>query len=50
MTCYTGAFEGNKHSLAEELLRSENGGAIAVIAATSIGLLDGDYYTECRNI
>ena len=43
MTCYTGAFEGNKNSLAEELLRSENGGAIAVIAATSIGLLDGDY-------
>ena len=43
MTCYTGAFEGNKNSLAEELLRSENGGAIAVIAATSIGLLDGDF-------
>ncbi len=43
MTCYTGAFEGNKNSLVEELLRSENGGAIAVIAATSIGLLDGDY-------
>ena len=43
MTCYTGAFDGNKNSLAEELLRSENGGAIAVIGATSIGLLDGDY-------
>ena len=43
MTCYTGSFEGNKNSLAEELLRSENGGAIAVIAATSIGLLDGDF-------
>ncbi|MCY3742749.1 MAG: C25 family cysteine peptidase [Candidatus Poribacteria bacterium] len=43
MTCYTGAFDGTKNSLAEELLRSENGGAIAVIGATSIGLLDGDY-------
>ena len=43
MTCYTAAFDGNKNSLAEELLRSENGGAIAVIGATSIGLLDGDY-------
>ena len=43
MTCYTGAFDGNQNSLAEELLRSENGGAIAVIGATSIGLLDGDY-------
>ena len=43
MTCYTGAFDGTKNSLAEELLRSENGGAIAVIGATSIGLLHGDY-------
>ena len=43
MTCYTGAFDGNENSLAEELLRSENGGAIAVIGSTSIGLLDGDY-------
>ena len=43
MTCYTGAFDGTKNSLAEELLRSENGGAIAVIGATSIGLLTGDY-------
>lgn len=43
MTCYTGAFDGNKNSLAEELLRSENGGAVAVIGATSIGLLVGDY-------
>ena len=43
MTCYTGAFDGTKNSLAEELLRSENGGAIAVIGSTSIGLLDGDY-------
>ena len=43
MTCYTGSFDGTKNSLAEELLRSENGGAIAVIGATSIGLLDGDF-------
>ena len=43
MTCYTAAFDGSKNSLAEELLRSANGGAIAVIGATSIGLLDGDY-------
>lgn len=43
MTCFTGAFDGTKNSLAEELLRSENGGAIAVIGATSIGLLIGDY-------
>ena len=43
MTCYTGAFDGLTNSLAEELLRSENGGAIAVIGATSIGLLDGDF-------
>ena len=48
MTCYTGAFEGNRNSLVEELLRSENGGAIAVIAATSIGLLDGDYYLNAE--
>lgn len=43
MTCYTGSFDGTKNSLAEELLRSENGGAIAVFGATSIGLLDGDF-------
>lgn len=43
MTCFTGAFDGTKNSLAEELLRSENGGAVAVIGATSVGLLDGDY-------
>ena len=43
MTCYTGSFDSNRNSLAEELLRSENGGAIAVIGATSIGLLQGDY-------
>ena len=48
MTCYTGSFDGNKNSLAEELLRSENGGAIATIAATSIGLLDGDYYLNAE--
>ena len=43
MTCFTGAFDGTKNSLAEELLRSGNGGAIAVIGATSVGLLHGDY-------
>ena len=43
MTCYTSSFDSSKNSLAEELLRSENGGAIAVIGATSIGLLQGDY-------
>ena len=43
MTCYTASFDSSKNSLAEELLRSENGGAIAVIGATSIGLLQGDY-------
>ena len=43
MTCYTGSFDSSRNSLVEELLRSENGGAIAVIGATSIGLLDGDY-------
>ena len=43
MTCYTGSFDSSKNSLAEELLRSENGGAVAVIGATSIGLLDGDF-------
>ena len=48
MTCYTGSFDGNKNSLAEELLRSENGGAIAVIGATSIGLLDGDFYLNAE--
>ncbi len=48
MTCYTGSFEETKNSLAEELLRSENGGAVAVIGATSIGLLDGDYYLNAE--
>ncbi len=43
MTCYTAHFDGNSSCLAEELLRSQNGGAIAVIGGTSIGLLDGDY-------
>ena len=48
MTCYTGSFDETKNSLAEELLRSENGGAVAVIGATSIGLLDGDYYLNAE--
>ena len=48
MTCYTGSFDENINSLAEELLRSENGGAAAVIGATSIGLLDGDYYLNAE--
>lgn len=48
MTCYTGSFDGDKNSLAEELLRSENGGAIAIIGATSIGLLDGDYFLNAE--
>lgn len=48
MTCYTGSFDGNKNSLVEELLRSENGGAVAIIGATSIGLLDGDYYLNAE--
>ena len=43
MTCFTGFFDGNQSCLAEELLRSQNGGAIAVIGGTSIGLLEGDY-------
>ena len=48
MTCYTGSFDEDINSLAEELLRSENGGAVAVIGATSIGLLDGDYYLNAE--
>ena len=48
MTCYTGSFDETKNSLSEELLRSENGGAVAVIGATSIGLLDGDYYLNAE--
>lgn len=48
MTCYTGSFDGNKNCLAEELLRSENGGAVAVIGSTSIGLLDGDFYLNAE--
>ena len=43
MTCFTGFFDGSQNCLAEELLRSQNGGAIAVIGGTSIGLLEGDY-------
>ena len=43
MTCYTGEFDSPSGCLAEELLRSESGGAIGVIGGTSIGLLDGDF-------
>ena len=43
MTCFTGYFNGNRSCLAEALLHSQNGGAVAVIGGTSIGLLDGDY-------
>lgn len=43
MTCFTGEFDSPTGCLAEALLRSENGGAIAVIGGTSIGLLDGDF-------
>ena len=43
MTCFTGEFDSPSGCLAEALLRSESGGAIAVIGGTSIGLLDGDH-------
>ena len=43
MTCFTGEFDSPTGCLAEALLRSQNGGAIAVIGGTSIGLLDGDF-------
>jgi hypothetical protein len=43
MTCFTGEFDSPTGCLAEALLRSESGGAIAVIGGTSIGLLDGDH-------
>ena len=43
MTCFTGFFDGQKGCLAEEMLRSANGGAIAVIGATSIGMLNADF-------
>ncbi len=43
MTCYTGQFDNPTSCLAEELLRSESGGAIAIIGGTSIGELTGDY-------
>ncbi len=43
MTCYTGQFDNPTSCLAEELLRSESGGAIAVIGGTSIGELTGDH-------
>lgn len=44
MTCYTGQFDNPTSCLAEELLRSESGGAIAVIGGTSIGELTGDHH------
>ena len=43
MTCFTGAFDIPGGCLAEEFLRSENGGAIAVFGGTSIGLLLQDH-------
>lgn len=43
MTCFTGAFDIPGGCLAEEFLRSESGGAIAVIGGTSIGLLLQDH-------
>ena len=43
MTCFTGEFDSKTGCLAEEFLRSENGGAIAVIGGTSIGLLHEDH-------
>lgn len=43
MTCFTGYFNGNRRCLAEALLHSQSGGAVAVIGGTGIGLLDGDY-------
>lgn len=43
MTCFTGNFDSKTGCLAEEFLRSENGGAIGVIGGTSIGLLYQDH-------
>ena len=43
MTCFTGAFDIPGGCLAEEFLRSENGGAIGVFGGTSIGLLLQDH-------
>ena len=43
MTCFTGNFDSKTGCLAEEFLRSENGGAIGVIGGTSIGLLHQDH-------
>lgn len=43
MTCFTGEFDSPSGCLAEELLRSESGGAIGVIGGTSIGLLIQDH-------
>ena len=44
MTCYTGYFD-NPHgsSLSEEMIKSENGGAIAFYGSTGLGWLWGDY-------
>lgn len=43
MTCFTGEFDSKTGCLAEEFLRSQNGGAIGVIGGTSIGLLHQDH-------
>ena len=43
MTCFTGEFDSRSGCLAEELLRSKSGGAIAVVGGTSIGLLLQDH-------
>jgi hypothetical protein len=44
MTCYTGYFD-NPHgsSLSEDMIKSENGGAIAFYGSTGLGWLTGDY-------
>jgi len=44
MTCYTGYFD-NPHgsSLSEDMLKAENGGAIAFYGSTGLGWLIGDY-------
>lgn len=45
MTCYTGYFD-NPHSssLAEEMMKSENGGAIGFFGSTGLGWVNGDYW------
>ncbi len=45
LTCFTGYFD-NPHgsSLGEELVRAEDGGAIAFFGSTGLGLLNGDYW------